>query len=473
MRNKYLHLFLFIFIALVFGCAVGPDYHRPSINTPTTWRFEELQAKAMANTAWWEQFEDPVLNDLILVALKENKDILIAAARIEEFIGRYRVTRSEAFPRVGGTASGSKTQVSDNINEYLPSVYDNPYSDYLVEGNASWEIDLWGKIRRANEAARANLLSTEEGRRTVIMSLVCAVANSYIELRDLDRELEIAESTLKSRENTLKLFRLRFDKGVISELELQQVQLEYEMALATVPVIQKLVIQQENLISDLLGRNPGTIARGKAIDQFVLPAVPSGLPSDLLAQRPDIRQAEQDLISTNAQIGAAKAAYFPSISLTGSYGVESKDLSDLFKGPAHMWSLGVPINMPIFTAGAIGGQVKAAEAIQKQSLIRYQQVIQEAFKEVNNALVDQSKTREQLQAQKQQEDTALAYVRLARLKYENGYVSYLEVLDAERSMFNVQLAYVRTQADLFRALVDLYKSMGGGWVVKAEDLTKE
>ena len=269
------------------------------------------------------------------------------------------------------------------------------------------------------------------------------------------------------------MFRLRFDKGVISELELRQVQLEYETALATVPVIQKLIIQQENLISVLLGRNPGAIARGKAIDQFVLPAVPSGLPSDLLAQRPDIRQAEQDLISANARIGVAKAAYFPSISLTGSFGVESNDLSNLFNGPAQMWSFGLPITMPIFTAGAISGQVKAAEAIQKQSLIRYQQVIQQAFKEVNNALVDQSKTREQLQAQKQQEDTARAYVRLARLKYENGYVSYLEVLDAERSMFNVQLAYVRTQADLFRALVNLYKSMGGGWVVKAEGLTTE
>ncbi|MGD0819959.1 MAG: efflux transporter outer membrane subunit [Desulfomonilia bacterium] len=473
MRNTYLLFLLFIFIVLVSGCAVGPDYHRPSIDTPAPWRYEELQAKTMANTAWWEQFDDPVLNDLILVALKENKDILIAAARIEEFMGRYRVTRSEAFPQVGGAASGSRTRVSDNINEYLPSIYDNPYSDYLVTGNASWEIDLWGKIRRANEAARANLLSTEEDRRTVIMSLVCAVADAYIDLRDLDRELEIAEGTLKSRENTLQLFRMRFNKGVISELELRQVQLEYEMALATVPVIQKLIIQQENLISVLLGRNPGAIARGKAIDQFVLPTVPSGLPSDLLAQRPDIRQAEQDLISANAEIGVAKAAYFPSISLTGSYGVESKDLSNLFKGPAHMWSLGVPINMPIFTAGAISGQVKAAEAIQKQSLIRYQQVIQQAFKEVNNALVDQSKTREQLQAQKQQEDTARAYVRLARLKYENGYVSYLEVLDAERSMFNVQLSYVRTQADLFRALVNLYKSMGGGWVVKAEGLTKE
>jgi multidrug efflux system outer membrane protein len=427
----------------------------------------------MANTAWWEQFGDPVLNDLILAALKENKDILIAAARIEEFMGRYRTTRAGIFPQVEGAATVSRTKVSDRINEYLPAQYDNPYNDHQVIGNASWEIDLWGKIRRANEAARANLLSTEENRRTVIMSLVSAIAAAYIDLRDLDRELEIAEVTLKSRENTLQLFRLRFDKGYISELELRQEQLEYETTLATIPVLEKLIIQQENLISVMLGRNPGAIARGKAIDQLVLPEVPSGLPSDLIERRPDIRQAEQDLIAANARIGVAKAAYFPSISLTGLFGVGSADLSKLFTGPAQMWSFGGAITVPIFTAGAISGQVKTTEAIQKQSLIRYQQVIQQAFKEVNNALVDQNKTREQLQAEKQREDTARAYLRIARLKYEYGYVSYLEVLDAERSMFNVQLAYVRTQADLFRALVNLYKSMGGGWVAKAEGLITE
>lgn len=462
-----------LFAFVLCGCMIGSDYRRPAVEAPASWRFEAKEVREIGNTAWWEQFDDPVLNDLILVALKENKDILIAAARTEEFMGRYRTTRAGIFPQVGGAAAGSRTQVSDRINEYLPAIYDNPYDDYLLLGNASWEIDLWGKIRRANEAARANLLSTEESRRTVIMSLVSDVAAAYIDLRDLDRELEIAEGTLKSRENTLQLFRLRFDRGVISELELRQVQLEYETALATVPVIQKLIIQQENLISILLGRNPGAIARGKAIDQLVLPAVPSGLPSDLLERRPDIRQAEQDLISANALIGVAKAAYFPRISLTGSFGVEAAALSSLFTGPAQMWSFGLPITVPIFTAGAISGQVKATEAVQKQALIHYQQVIQQAFKEVNNALIDQSKTRDQLQAQKQQVETANAYMRLARLKYDNGYVSYLEVLDAERSLFNVQLSYARTQANLFRALVNLYKSMGGGWVVKAEGLTTE
>jgi outer membrane protein, multidrug efflux system len=470
---KYASFFLALILAFISGCVIGPDYKRPAVATPSAWRLEESQARDLADTAWWKQFDDPVLNDMISSALKENKDLLIAAARIEEFVGRYGATRAHNFPQMAGAAAASRTRISERINAPLPPTYDNPYTDNQLVGIVSWEIDIWGKIRRSTEAARANLLGTEEGRKTVIMSLVSSVAAAYIDLRDLDRELEIAESTLQSREDALHLFELRFDNGVISELELRQAQLEYESALATVPVIQKLVSQQENLISVLIGRNPGAIARGKAIDQLVLPEVPSGLPSDLLERRPDIRQAEQDLIATNAQIGVAKAAYFPSISLTGLFGVQSANLSNLFTGPAQAWSFGLPVTVPIFTAGAIGGRVKAAEAVQKQTLVRYQQVIQRAYREVNDALVDQSKTRDQLRAQKRQVETAGAYVRLARLKYDNGYASYLEVLDAERSMFNVQLAHVRTQANLFKALVTLYKSMGGGWATKAEDLVAD
>ena len=469
MYSRYCLFSLLIALTLLSGCTIGPDYHRPSLDIPNAWRFDEPQAKAAANGPWWEQFEDPGLNDLIAAALKENKDLLIATARIEEFMGRSRVTRAANFPQAGAKASASRTQGSNRVNVPVPLAYDNPFKDYLLLSNASWEIDLWGKIRRANEAARATLLSTQEGQRTVILSLVCTVANTYIGLRNLDRELEIAEETLKSRENTLNLFKLRFDQGVISELELRQAQLEYETAQATVPAIQKLIGRQENLLSVLLGRNPGPIARGKAVDRLALPPVPSGLPSDLLEQRPDIRQAEQNLIAANAQIGVAKAAWFPSISLTGAYGVESADLSDLFKGAAQTWSFGLPVTVPIFTAGAISGQVQAAEAVQQQALIQYRQVIQQAFREVNNALIDQSKTREQLQVQKQQVETATAYVRLARLKYDNGYASYLEVLDAERNMFSIQLAHARTQAALFQTLVDLYKAMGGGWVTKAQN----
>jgi len=472
MPKRLSFLLVLIFALMIAGCTVGSDYQRPSIEVPSSWRLEEISANEMANTVWWEMFDDPVMNNLISIALKESKDVRIAAARIEEFMGRHGATRADLFPQISGAASGYRTQVSEYINSPLPSTYNNPYNDYKLSGNVNWEIDVWGKIRRATEAARADLLATEEGRKAVIMSLVSAVAGAYIDLRDFDRELEITENTLKSRKDALRLSELRFERGVISEMELKQAQLEYESAAATVPVIQKLIGQQENLISILLGRNPETIARGKAIDQLVLPDVPAGLPSELLSRRPDIRQAEQDLIAANARIGVARAAYFPSISLTGLFGVQSAELSNLFTNPARIWNFGIPVTVPVFTAGAIGGQVKAAEAVQKQKLLRYQQVIQQAYREVNNALIDQSKTREQLEAQKRQVETAGAYVRLARLKYDNGYAGYLEVLDAERNLFNVQLACVRTQAGLFKALVNLYKSMGGGWVAKADEMTE-
>jgi multidrug efflux system outer membrane protein len=304
------------------------------------------------------------------------------------------------------------------------------------------------------------------------MTLVSSVATTYIDLRDLDKQLEIAQETVKSREESYRLFKLRFEGGVISELELNQVKSEYEQALSTIPEFEKNIARVENFLSTLLNRNPGGIARGKTIDQLVLPAVPAGLPSDILMNRPDIRQAEQDLIAANANIGVAKSLYFPTISLTGLFGWASNDLDDLFKGPAKTWSWAVPATMPIFTAGAIAGQVKAAEAIQQQALLNYENSIQTAFREVDDALIDQRKSREQLGAQDRQVESLRNYARIARLRYDNGYTSYIEVLDAERSLFNAELDYTRTQGVLFRALVNLYKSMGGGWVVRAEELTQ-
>jgi multidrug efflux system outer membrane protein len=295
------------------------------------------------------------------------------------------------------------------------------------------------------------------------------VASSYVTLRDLDKQLEISKQTANTREQSYKLFQLRFTGGVISELQLSQVKSEYEAALATIPKIEKSIGQQENLISILLGRNPRAIPRGKTIDELVLPSVPSGLPSDLLERRPDIRQAEQNLISANANIGVAKALYFPTISLTGFLGTSSASLSDLFSGPSKIWSYAVPISLPIFTAGAIEGQVRAAEAIQRQALFQYEKAIQNGFREVDDALIDQNRTRKQLQAQLRQIDALRAYARLARVRYEEGYTSYVEVLDAERSLFDRELSYTQTQDLLFQAFMNLYKAMGGGWVVEAEN----
>jgi multidrug efflux system outer membrane protein len=441
------------------------------VETPPLWRFEEKEAREVVNTPWWEQFNDPVLNELIQAGLKENKDVRIAAARVEEFVGRYRTTRASLFPQVGAGASAGRIRVTEKAPTPFPSNGENPANDFQIFVNANWEIDLWGKLRRATEAARADFVGTEEGRRAIVLTLVASVASAYVNLRDLDMQLEIAKRTVKSREESYNLFQIRFRGGVISDLELNQVKSEYEQALSIIPFIEKTIAQQENGLTVLLGRNPGPVPRGKMIDEFVLPAVPAGLPSDLLVNRPDIRQAEQDLVAANARIGVARSQYFPSISLTSSFGYASTDLSKLFSGPAKVWSLAAPLTAPIFTAGAISGQVKSAKAVQQQALLRYQQVIQTAFREVEDALIDQKRTREQLEIQAKQVKSLRDYAHFARLRFDNGYTSYIEVLDAERSLFNAELSHAQTKGVLFQALVNLYKAMGGGWVVEADRIS--
>lgn len=453
------------------GCTVGPDYQRPMVDVPAGWRVNEQEAQELANSEWWRQFNDPVLNDLIATALRENKDLLIAAARIEEFAGRYGIVRADLFPQVGGSAEYARQRVTETGDNRLTPGYKATTDSFSATLNAGWEIDLWGRIRRSTESARAQLIASEEGRRTVILTLVSNVASAYINLRDLDRQLEISRNTAKSRGDSYELFKERFAGGIISDLELSQNRSQYEEALASIPPLEKAVAQQENGLSVLLGRNPGPIARGKNIDQLTLPAVVAGLPSDLLERRPDIRQAEQNLIAANAQIGVAKAAYFPAISLTGAFGSASGDLSDLFKGSSKIWQYSVPVSLPIFTAGKIAGSVQEAEAIQQQALLGYQQAIQTGFREVNDALADQAHTRKQLAAQKSQVDSLRQYAGIARLRYDNGYTDYLAVLDAERSLFNAELAYAQTQGNLYLAMINMYKAMGGGWVQKADQLT--
>jgi len=468
MRKRIIISALVLFIQ---GCMVGPDYRRPTVDTPQDWRFQEQETRELVDTQWWEQFDDPVLNDLIMIGLAENKDVKIAAARIEQFAGQYITTRAALFPQIGAGASFGRGRASEKGPAPLSSAIENPADSYLTQFGASWEIDLWGKLRRAKESVRADILSSEEARRGVILSLVSSIATGYINLRDLDRQLEIAQATAKSREESYTIFELRFNGGIVSELELSQVNSQYEEALATIPVIRKSIAQQENALSVLLGRNPGPIPRGKTIDQLGLPLVPAGLPSDLLTRRPDIRQAEQNLISANAQIGVAKAQYFPSISLTGLFGWSSTDINRLFMGPAQTWSYAAQVAAPIFTAGAIYGQVKSVEAFQQQLLIVYQQTIQNAFRDVNDALIDRKSTMEQLQAQDNQLKSLEKYARTARLRYDNGYTSYIEVLDAERSLFNVQLSQAQTKGFLFQSVVNIYKSMGGGWITLAEQQT--
>ena len=465
-------LFVLTCVALALGgCAVGPNYVRPTVDTPPSWRMTDAEAKDVANAAWWGQFNDPVLDNLIHSALQENLDLQIASARVDEFAGRYGFVRADLFPQVGANAAAGRQRITEETGNTLPPGFNNTLNNYSATLNAGWELDVWGRIRRATESARAELVASEEGRRAVILSLVGSVAGSYVNLRDLDRQLEISKETAKTRGDSLGIFKLRFEGGFSSEVEYVQVKSLYEEALAVIPAVEKAITLQENALCVLLGRNPGPIPRGKTIDQLTLPAIPAGLPSDLLTRRPDILLAEQNLIAANARIGVAKAAYYPTISLTGFFGSASTDLSKLFTGPAQVWSYSAPITMPIFTAGKIAGDVQASEAIQRQTLAGYRQSIQAAFREVDDSLVDQGRTREQLAAQARQVQALQKYVELAQLRFDNGYTSYLEVLDAQRTLFNVQLSYTQNQGVLFQALINLYKAMGGGWVTEADRLT--
>jgi multidrug efflux system outer membrane protein len=314
-------------------------------------------------------------------------------------------------------------------------------------------------------------LSTEEARQTVIQTLVSSVALSYIDLLNLDRKLKVSIETAKTRKKSEEIFTKRHEAGVVSNLELSQVTSEYQSARARIPEFERAIGQRENALSVLLGRNPGAIKRGGTIADLKLPVAPAGLPSELLTRRPDIRQAEQDLIAANARIGVARAAYFPTVSLTGFLGTSSRDVSDLFEGNSKAWSYAGNVTVPIFTAGRIKGQVAAAEAVQQQTVVHYQRVIQNAFREVDDSLIDQDRTRETLDAQRLQVLALNDYARLAKLRYDEGYSSYLEVLDADRSLFNVDLVYTQTQADLFNAMVNLYKAMGGGWIDLADEAT--
>lgn len=447
------------------GCAVGADYRRPAVDAPSAFRFQAGEARELADTAWWEQFHDPVLNQLIGVALRENKDVKIAAARIELFLGQYASTRSLLLPQVGAGINGNRTGVPAGAYGQPVETVLNQYAAAL---STSWEIDLFGKRRRETEAARAQVLASEEGRRATVLALVSQVAASYIILRELERQLQIARDTSASREASFRLFKDRFEGGTVSELELSQAQSEYEGSLVEIPRLESLIGQQEDALSVLLGRNPGPIPAGQPLQALALPAIPAGLPSELLERRPDLRQAEQQLVAANALIGAARAQYFPTISLTGLFGYISKDFSELFSSSTKAWQFGLGASVPIFTGGGIAGQVKQAEAQQQEALLSYQKAIQVAFQETSDALLAHAKSRDQLAYQERQLGTLRNYLELARLRYDEGYTSYIEVLDAERNLFDAEVAYVQTQSQVYVSLVNLYKAMGGGWVLQAE-----
>ena len=451
------------------ACMVGPDYHRPDVDVPAAWWLGATEAGQISNIAWWDQFQDPVLSNLVRTALENNKDLEIATANVDQAAAQYGIVHSAQFPQLNGNATAARQRVSETTTLGVPASR-ALFNDYGVNLSASFELDVWGRLRRATESARADLLASQEGKGAVTLTVVTSVANGYIQLRALDRQLEIAQRTSGSLREAARLQRLRFEEGAVPESDYQQAASQYREAAARVPELEREIAQQENFISVLLGHNPGFIARGRGIDALHFPAVPGGLPASLLERRPDIRQAEENLVAANANIGVAKAAYFPDISLTALLGLESAQLSDLFKGPSKAWSFGGGLLQPIFNAGRINSQVAQAEALERQALATYQKSIISAFQDVENALIDRTKFGEIREQQAQNVDALQRFRDLAELRYSEGATIYLEVANAEQSLFNAQLVYVTTQAQLFQSYANLYKAMGGGWLGERNEL---
>ncbi len=463
---------LLTIVSLFFaGCAVGPDSRRPEVTVPGSFINEVKTAADTVNTQWWNQFNDPVLDKLIAEALANNKDIKIAAANVQQAVGVLIQTRSPIFPQLNYSGTAQRYLNSELAATPIPASVPNPQNAFTLLGSATWEIDLWGRIRRLTESAQADLLATEYAKRGVVLSLVSSVASSYLQLRGLDEQLRISKMTLATYAESVRIFELQYQYGVVSQMNVEQARSQYETAAAQIPQIESSIAQTEYAISILLGRNPGPVERGKPISELVLPAVPAGIPSQLLERRPDLQQAEQQLVSANAKIGAARALYFPTITLTGSYGTSSGELSDLFKGPARTWSYGGSITGPIFAGGSIYGQVKQAEAAQQAALLSYQSAIQNAFRDVETSLINSQKLNEQVRAQERLVRANREYARLSRLQYDGGYVPYSTVLQAEQQLFPSELNLAQTKSSLLGSLVTIYQAMGGGWVNVADKMT--
>jgi len=461
-----------VLCALVAGCMVGPDYHRPQVDAPKAFLYEPQATAASANLEWWKEFDDPVLEQLIAEALANNRNVKIAAANVQRAAGVVTSTRSPLFPQLNYQATAARVRFSDQDTIALPSSITNPTNAYQVFAGASWEIDLWGRVRRLTESAQADLLATEEARRGAILSLVASVATDYLRLRGLDEQLAMAERSRSTYAESLRLMEAKFKYGRVSQMNVEQARARLETAAAQIPLIRRDIALLEDALSILLGRNPGAIPRGKGIFEVTLPAVPPGVPSELLERRPDLLQSEQQLIAANAQIGAAKAQYFPTISLTGALGNASTDLNNLFSGPTRVWHFAGSVVGPIFAGGLIYGQVRQAEAGRDAALLAYQQAIQQSFADVDDALLSHAELAEQAAAQERLVKALQSYSQLAQALYDGGRESYTTVLQAEEQLFPAQLNWAAARAALSITLVDIYKAMGGGWVDSAAKLSE-
>ena len=447
------------------GCALGPDYERPELDVPEAFIQPVDEGESIVNLDWWELFDDPQLDALVRTALENNQDIAIAASRVEEFRAILGITRADQFPTVdvAGTA-GRQSPSSNAFPGNIPILGGGEIDSYKLSADVFFEVDLFGRLRRSTEAARADLLAAEENRRSVTISLISSVASTYMVLRDADAQYEISLRTERAREDSLAIIEARFEKGTVPLIDVNQAEIQLAIAQAAVAAAQRNVTQTENLLSTLLGMNPGPVTRGLPLKEQVFPPdVPAGLPSELLLRRPDVLAAEAALAAQTARIGVAEAARWPSLSLTGSLGIESQELSTLSDSDSGFWNLGAGILAPVFNSGRNRSRVEAERARTEQALERYEQTAQTAFREVEDALVAVRTYKDEYEARAYQVRSARSAATLSRARYDGGVTSYLEVLDTERTLFSAEISESQSLRLYFNSIIELYKALGGGW----------
>jgi NodT family efflux transporter outer membrane factor (OMF) lipoprotein len=464
---KYATPILIAFAMILSGCAMGPNYQRPRVEAPAAFRGADNEGdeRSITDTRWSELFKDPVLSELVSTALRQNYDLRIATERVWEARASLGIADSDLFPAldINGTFAANRNSQIGSIR-FLPKGVSTDVSYTQAGFRLGWELDFWGRLRRLSEAARAEYLATKEARHGVSTIIVADTTSAYLTLRELDQELEIASKTAEIAQDNLRLTTLRLQSGAATGLDVRQAEQFLRSATAQIAASERLIEQQENALNILLARNPGGISRGKALEELQPPAeVPAGLPSSLLERRPDIRESEARLIAANAQIGAARALYFPQISLTTFIGGQSRALTDLFAGPAKQWSFNPLVSLPVFNAGRLRSNVKLTEATEREAVAKYQKTIQSAFREVSDALIGYRKTAEQLEQQRLLVGALQESNRLSTIRYQGGLDSYLQVLDAERNLFQGQLAEARLRRDMLLSVVELYRALGGGW----------
>lgn len=452
--------------ALASGCTVGPNYKRPAVPIPPSYRGEANPAESAAPQSaaasfgglkWWNVFHDPVLQKLIRTALKQNDDVQIAAARILQAEGELLVVHAQQLPQASANPSATRQKVF-----FSPTFPSFKYSQYRLGGSVSWLLDFWGQYRRATQAARASLLASRYNQDAVRVTLVSSVASAYFELRALDLELEISQATLKSRQASLRLTQIKEQGGVSSMLDVRQAESLVETAQTSITDTERLIAQEEDAISILLGENPAAVPRGLPLDEeAAVPELPPGLPSSLLERRPDIRQAEEQLVAANAEIGVARAQFFPQISLTGSASAESFQLGQLFSN--DVWSFAAGLTQPIFEGVALHGNLQAVRAERQEALLTYKKTIQESFREVSDALIGYQQNRKFLAQQQTLTRTLADADHIAQLQYQGGVTSFLDVLTQETQYFSAQLGSAQARLNELNSVVQLYQALGGGW----------